>query len=91
MVEAAQPQGGSYDAGYLGNDIYNPRMVYVKYAAGEPAAFPEIAEAFLKLAAARGHRTETVEIIQDRRGRPIYEILALRLLPAEGSRRDPRR
>lgn len=77
LEEAAHPQGPSYDASYMEGDLPNPRVLYVRHAAGEPAAFPQIAEAFQKLVALRGQRSEVVETIRDGRGRPIYEVLAV--------------
>lgn len=91
VVEAIQPQGPTYDAGYLERYIHNPRMLFVKYATGGPAAFPQIAEAFSKLAALRGYRTEIVDTIRDRQGRPVYEILSLQKSPAAGSPPGPPR
>jgi hypothetical protein len=88
LLEAAEPQGPSYDARYLGAYISNPRALYVKYAPGEPAAFPQIAEAFQKIADTTGYRSEVLETIKDRRGRPIYEILAMRPPPASSSPRN---
>lgn len=85
LREAAQPQSASYDARYLQDEIQNPGTIYVKYAPGEPPAFPQIAAAFQKLAAARGYRFEVSETIRDRRGRAVYEILLLRPAPAPGS------
>ncbi len=78
VTEAAQPQGASYQGGYLESWLRNPRALYVKHAAGEPAAFPQIAEAFRKLATQLGYIIEVVEVIRDPRGRPIFEILAAR-------------
>ncbi len=88
LLEAAQPMGPSYDATYLEGDIRNPRALYVKYAAGEPGAFPQIAEAFFRRAGELGYQGRIVETIKDRSGRPIYEILSLQSPPAAGSPRD---
>jgi len=45
------------------------------------------ARAFSQLAARRGYEGETLEIVRDLRGRPIYEIVALR--PAAGTEPRP--
>ncbi|MBI3696309.1 MAG: glycosyltransferase family 39 protein [Acidobacteria bacterium] len=91
LEEASQPQGPSYNAGYLARDFSNPRVLYVQYTAGAPPAFPQIAEAFLKLAAARGYGAGIVETVKDRRGRAIYELLSLQPPPAASSPPDPSR
>lgn len=78
VVEADQPQGPVYDARHLEVFIRNPQAIYVEHHPGEPAAFPQIAEAFRKRVEEIGYRRELLEIIRDRRGRPIFEIFAVR-------------
>ncbi|HYM11263.1 MAG TPA: glycosyltransferase family 39 protein [Bryobacterales bacterium] len=89
IYEAPEPQGSGYDTHVLEGFLAKPRAVFVRYAAGEPPAFPQIAAAFLEAAAHRGYRMEIMETIRDRRGRPIYDLLAARPVPAASSR--PRR
>ena len=91
VQEASQPQGPAYDAEYLARDFSKPRVLYVRYAAGVPPVFPQIGNAFLELAAAHGYHARIVEIIKDRRGRPIYELLSLQSAPAASNLPAPSR
>jgi 4-amino-4-deoxy-L-arabinose transferase-like glycosyltransferase len=91
VLEAPLPEGPSYDGRYLEDYLQNPNVWFVKYAAGEPPAFPQIAETFHRAAAVGDYQVKTVEAIPDLRGRSIYEILSVQPGPGPASLPGPPR
>ncbi len=78
LAEAPQPQGPGDDAPYLSEWLDRPGALWVKLAAGEAPAFPQIAAAWRSAVAARERRAELVETVRDLRGRPVYEVWIVR-------------
>jgi hypothetical protein len=78
LVEGLQPQGPEDEAPYLWDWLEQPDVLWVKPAAEETPAFPQIVAAWRNALAARGLRPEVVETVRDLRGRPVYEVMVVK-------------